>query len=148
MNNTIIWRKSFESFEMWYTFNYCLFLSLFNNTSISYPGFRIWVWSWYWMKNWKEVIVALTSVMVTPAFCLGGPRFKSWPRDRLSWLRVFVVFLGPSRQIRGEYLKIRPWPFPSKFFPFHHLSPCHPKLYRLRHWKCVSKQTANKYSLG
>jgi hypothetical protein len=26
-------------------------------------------------------------------------RFKSWPRDRLSYLRVFAVFLSPSRQL-------------------------------------------------
>jgi hypothetical protein len=31
----------------------------------------------------------------------GGPRFKSWPGDRLSRLRLFVVYLSPSRQMPG-----------------------------------------------
>jgi hypothetical protein len=33
--------------------------------------------------------------------CSGGPGFKSWPEDWLSWLRVFVVFLSPFSQNPG-----------------------------------------------
>jgi hypothetical protein len=38
-------------------------------------------------------------VVSTPASYLGGPGFKSWPGDRLSWLRFFVVFLSRSRRM-------------------------------------------------
>jgi hypothetical protein len=34
-------------------------------------------------------------VVNTPASYSGGSGFKSWPRDRLSWLRFLVVFLSP-----------------------------------------------------
>jgi hypothetical protein len=38
-------------------------------------------------------------VVNNPALYLGGPEFKSRPRDRLSWLIFFVVFLDSSRRI-------------------------------------------------
>jgi hypothetical protein len=45
-------------------------------------------------------------IISTPAAYSGGPRFKSRPGNRLSWLRFFVVFLSPSRQMPGQYLKL------------------------------------------
>jgi hypothetical protein len=40
-------------------------------------------------------------VVKTPASYSGGPGFKSRPGDRLFWLRLFVVFLNPYRQMSG-----------------------------------------------
>jgi hypothetical protein len=37
-------------------------------------------------------------VVNTSASCSAGPKFKSWSGDWLSWLRVFVVFLSPTRK--------------------------------------------------
>jgi hypothetical protein len=45
-------------------------------------------------------------VVNTYASYLGGPRFVSWPGDRLSSLRFFMVFLCPSMRVLGEYLKL------------------------------------------
>jgi hypothetical protein len=33
---------------------------------------------------------------------LGTCRFRSWPRDMPSWLRLSVVFLRPSRKVQGS----------------------------------------------
>jgi hypothetical protein len=41
----------------------------------------------------------------TSALCFGVPRFKSRTEDRLSWLRLFVVFLTASRQMLEYFLK-------------------------------------------
>jgi hypothetical protein len=38
-------------------------------------------------------------VVNTPAWYSGGPGCKS--RPRLSWLRIFLVFLSPSRRMQG-----------------------------------------------
>jgi hypothetical protein len=38
-------------------------------------------------------------VVNTPALYSGGSVFTSWPGERLSWLRLFVVFLGPLRRM-------------------------------------------------
>jgi hypothetical protein len=46
----------------------------------------------------------------------GRVEFISRPDDRLSWLRVFVVFLSLCRQIGGYHLKIRQRPPPKLFF--------------------------------
>jgi hypothetical protein len=35
---------------------------------------------------------------------MGGARFEAWPGHRLFWLRVFVAFLSPSKQIPGSFL--------------------------------------------
>jgi hypothetical protein len=40
-------------------------------------------------------------VVSTPASCFRDSGFKSLPNDWLSWLRTFVVFLNPHRQIPG-----------------------------------------------
>jgi hypothetical protein len=40
-------------------------------------------------------------VVNTPALYSGGPRFRSQSRDGLSWLRFFVTFVSPSRQMLG-----------------------------------------------
>jgi hypothetical protein len=37
---------------------------------------------------------------------LRGTRFECRPEHRRSWLRIFVVFLGPSTQIQGVYTKL------------------------------------------
>jgi hypothetical protein len=34
----------------------------------------------------------------------GGSRFEPWPGPCLTWLRYFVVVLGPSKQIPGYYV--------------------------------------------
>jgi hypothetical protein len=58
-----------------------------------------------------------------PAPYSAGPEFKFRPRDWLSWLRFFVVFLSPSRQMYQydsmivSVSSITPRPFPSKSFP-------------------------------
>jgi hypothetical protein len=49
-----------------------------------------------------------------------GPGFKSQPGDRLFWLKCFVIFLSPPRQMLGSYLKSWPWPLRSAPFPIHH----------------------------
>jgi hypothetical protein len=54
-------------------------------------------------------------VINTPASYSGGPRFKCRPGDRLSWLRVLVLFLSLSRQIPGQYLKLGQ----DRFLPHH-----------------------------
>jgi hypothetical protein len=54
-------------------------------------------------------------VINTPASYSGGPRFKCRPGNRLSWLRVLVVFLSLSRQIPGQYLKLGQ----DRFLPHH-----------------------------
>jgi hypothetical protein len=43
-----------------------------------------------------------------PAFCSGDFGFRSWPGDQLSILRLFVIFLSPSRKIPGLLAQIRP----------------------------------------
>jgi hypothetical protein len=60
--------------------------------------------------------------MVTLSLSIfGGPGFKAWPRDRLSWLIFLVVFLSPSRHMLGLYLKIRPQLLTSRSFAIYHL---------------------------
>jgi hypothetical protein len=82
----------------------------------------------------------LSPVVNTPASYSGGPRFKSWPRDRLSWLRFLVVSPSPPGQMPRKYLNIRPWPLPSKSFPIHHsLTAYHLMLYCRSCWKCIIK---------
>jgi hypothetical protein len=60
-------------------------------------------WSLQWRVNGllNQVLIFFTEcrdpVLNTPAPYLGGPGLKSWPGERLSWLRVSVVFLRPSR---------------------------------------------------
>jgi hypothetical protein len=51
----------------------------------------------------------------------GGSGFKSQPRYRISWLRVFVFYLNPSMQMQGQYLKIRTRPILSASFKIHNL---------------------------
>jgi hypothetical protein len=48
------------------------------------------------------------NILISWSTCLysEGPEFKSWPRDQLSWLRLFMVFLSPSRQMSGLYLNL------------------------------------------
>jgi hypothetical protein len=48
----------------------------------------------------------------------GCPGLKSWPEDRLSWLRFLGFFLSTSRRLPGQYLKLghnRFFPHPLKF---------------------------------
>jgi hypothetical protein len=50
-----------------------------------------------------------TTTVSTSALYLGGPRLKSRPRDWLSWLRSFVVFLSPSRYCSDSSLVKLSW---------------------------------------
>jgi hypothetical protein len=52
-------------------------------------------------RRHKNRTERLGRVNNTPASYLEGPGFKSRPGYRLSWLRVFVVFLSPSRRMPG-----------------------------------------------
>jgi len=57
-------------------------------------------------------------VVNTTASYSGGLEFKSRPGDRLSWLRILLLFLRPSTQIPGSHLKLnhdRFLPHTSKF---------------------------------
>jgi hypothetical protein len=47
----------------------------------------------------------------------GRSQVQFWPRDQLSRLRFFVIFLSPSRQVPGWYLKISPWLLRLKSVP-------------------------------
>jgi hypothetical protein len=42
----------------------------------------------------------------TPASYSEGPRLKSRRSGRLSWLKFFVVFISPSKEIPLQYLKL------------------------------------------
>jgi hypothetical protein len=71
----------------------------------------------------------------TSASYSGCPWFKSRPGNSLSWLRLFMVFFSPSRQILGLYLKLGHDHFLIHPFQFIiHLSPIHYTLYILNHW--------------
>jgi hypothetical protein len=58
-----------------------------------------------------------------PDLYLGGPRFNFQPRGQLSWLRYFVIFLSPCRQILGKYLEYGPLLLLSASFPILHSQP-------------------------
>jgi hypothetical protein len=69
------------------------------------------LWSWNFIARRGRVVSSLASYS-------GGPGFKSRPGGRLPWLRVFMVFLSPSRQMLGQYLKLghdRFLPHPFQF---------------------------------
>jgi hypothetical protein len=51
-------------------------------------------------------IERLCWVVSIPALYSGSPGFKSRPKDRTSWLRIFVIFLSFSRIIPRYYLKL------------------------------------------
>jgi hypothetical protein len=71
----------------------------------------------------------------------GGPEFKSQPGDWLSWLRSFAVFLSPSRQMLGYYLKLYHDCFlPNPFQFIIHLSSFHSTLHSLRYWNSVENK--------
>jgi hypothetical protein len=62
-------------------------------------------------------------VVSIPASYSGGRGFKSRPGDQLFWLRFLVVFLSPSRQMPGYYLKLghdRFLPHPFQFIVHYH----------------------------
>jgi hypothetical protein len=59
----------------------------------------------------------------------GSTEFKSRPLYRFSWLRIFVVFSSPSRQVPGWYTSIKLRLLPSRSFPVHE-SSCHAALCR------------------
>jgi hypothetical protein len=62
----------------------------------------------------------LGPVVNTSASYSGGSSLKNRPVDLLSWLKFFVVFLSPSRQMPEGHLKIRLRPLPSKSFSIPH----------------------------
>jgi hypothetical protein len=70
------------------------------------------------------------------ASCSGGPRFKS----RLGDLRFFVVFVNPSKQMPGQYLKLgHNYFLPHPFQLTTSLSSFHWTLYRLSYRESVDK---------
>jgi hypothetical protein len=81
-------------------------------------------------------------VVNTPASYWGGPRWKPWLGEQLSWLKYFVVFLSSFRWMLGQYLKIRSWPLPSKntYHFIFHLSP-----FMLHYIVCVSEKASKFY---
>jgi hypothetical protein len=94
---------------------------------------REYRWNFYGETIWninhssrnKYVMVLLMTkhcgqVVNTPALYLGGPKFKSCPRDRLSWLMFIMVFLRTSREMPGYYLKLGHDCFLPHFFPIPH----------------------------
>lgn len=54
----------------------------------------------YWTKYCSKMAC-------TPVLNSGGPEFRPWPTDRLSWLRFYIVFLSPSRHILRQRLKLQ-----------------------------------------
>jgi hypothetical protein len=83
----------------------------------------------YGVTSQKTVVILATErrgrVVNIPALYSGDHEFTSLPGDRLSSLRFFVVFVGPSRQIPGQYLEIRPRP--SSFHVLSNSSFTHPR---------------------
>jgi hypothetical protein len=58
-----------------------------------------------WVLSLYEVTECRGGVVSTPALYSGNLGFKSLPADRLSRLRVFVVFLSPSSECQDSTLK-------------------------------------------
>jgi hypothetical protein len=75
--------------------------------------------TWWW--SWFALIVTERRgrVVNTPVSYLRRFGFKSRPGHRLSWLRIFMVFISPSRWIPELYLKVKLQPRPFKSFPIH-----------------------------
>jgi hypothetical protein len=70
-------------------------------------------------------------MVITPLY-LRNLGFKSQPADQVSWLRVFTIFLSPSRQMLGYYLELEHEC--STFFPFHHLLACLPYFEKIKRY--------------
>jgi hypothetical protein len=66
--------------------------------------------------------MVLFTINVTPPSYLEGPGFKTQPQRPAILIEVFMGFLSPSRQMLGQYLKIRPRPLLTKTFPIYHHS--------------------------
>jgi hypothetical protein len=91
-------------------FNYCLACETNHKTSCTPKGnLKTWL-------NMHEIthvnaarhkspipgyVICQGQVGNTPVSYLGGPGFKYWPKDRLSWLKFFTILLSSSRQILG-----------------------------------------------
>jgi hypothetical protein len=80
----ILWLILFNFFEWWHHVVLGWFADVSENLAL---------------LNSKKDIERHGRVVSTPASCPEGPSFKNWLGDRLSWLRFFVVFLGPSTQM-------------------------------------------------
>jgi hypothetical protein len=65
-------------------------------------------------------IQRLGPVVITPVSYLGGPGFRSWPWDWLSWQACcgFPQFLQENAEMMRY---ITPRPFPFTFLPVHHV---------------------------
>jgi hypothetical protein len=70
----------------------------------------------------------------------GRHEFKSRPADRLSWLRLFVFFLSPSRKISGYYLKLGHHRFLLNSYQFIIRLSIHLTLQSLSYWKSDVKE--------
>lgn len=82
----------------------------------------------------------------------GGPRFKSEPQDRLSWLKFFAVFFRPNMQILKWYFKlghhIISYPFQFKVhWSSHQSTPYSLELLRARSNEPQINKTLPKESL-
>jgi hypothetical protein len=73
-------------------------------------------------------------ILCDPASYTGGPGFKSWPGDRLSWLRTTVLSSVPLGECWGIPLKLdHDSVVPNSFQVIIHLSPFHLTL----HWSLI-----------
>jgi hypothetical protein len=60
----------------------------------------------HYVRLRREALIVEGFVQQACCFYLGRPMFKSRPRHWLTWLRICVVFLSPSKQMPGHYLKL------------------------------------------
>jgi hypothetical protein len=80
----------------------------------------------------------LSRVVNTPASYAGRPRFKSWPRDRHSWLRAFQVFISHYRQSIVPQATTTSFRNLSNSFIIH-ISSFHSTRNSLSYWESVIK---------
>lgn len=69
-----------------------------------------------------KVSPSIQDEQLTPLFPFaGGPGFKSRPRERVSRLRFFLAFLGPSSHVRRQMVPLFvPRTFPHTRITIHH----------------------------
>jgi hypothetical protein len=84
-------------------------------TKVHSLAYRLSPW-----KKWRAICICWSRVVVnTSASYSGCHRLKSRPNDRLSWLRVFVVFISPFKRCRDSTLKLGQIHFIIHLSPFH-----------------------------
>jgi hypothetical protein len=95
--------------------------------------FRVFMWDYTLHTERRAKTVNI------PTSYSWGPIIKSRPGYRLSWQRIFVVFLSTFRQMPGE---CRNCFLPHNFQFIIHLSYFRSTLYILTYWRSVVKETA------